>query len=277
MESVDDLVKDYLSSYTSLSTVENKRRYLLPFLHKLASARLPFAEVSAPFIEQHILAEAKAKHWKESTVATAQGELQRFISYAYQQGFLPKELQLRLKVRKRPARAVQHFYSLEECQRIVQASRLAPRYVALAIHLALFNGLRRSDILSAHMDNVRHDGSRVLLYLPLRKGGASSTVVLPQATVDLLPESGRLVPYSASQLRSELVKVERDAGLIAHPLLLHSLRATFITQALDAGVSERDVMLAAGHQRIVTTAYYDQGYKTARLGVSDAVASRILA
>lgn len=36
--------------------------------------------------------------------------------------------------------------------------------------------------------------------------------------------------------------------------------------------SERDVMLAAGHIRLSTTAYYDQGYKAARVGVGDAVA-----
>lgn len=276
MESVDALLEEYLASYMVQSTIENKRRYLLPFLHKLASARMPFAEVSAPFIDQHILDEARGKGWKDSTTASARNELQRFVTYAYKRGLLPEELELRLHVVARP-RAVQHFYSVEECQRILEASKRAPRYVALAIHLALFNGLRRSDIFSAHMDHVRHDGQQVLLHLPLRKGGTSSTVALPQVTVDLLPSDGPLMVYSQAQLRNEFLKVEREAELHAHPLTLHSLRATFITQALDAGVSERDVMLAAGHKRLTTTAYYDQGYKTARLGVSDAVVSRLRA
>lgn len=276
MESVDALLEEYLASYTVLSTIQNKRRYITPLLCKLASARLPFSEVTAAFIDQHILAEAKAKSWKDSTIATARNEIQNFISYAHKRGLLPEELELRLHVVVRP-RAVQHFYSVEECRRILEASKRAPRHVALAIHLALFNGLRRSDIFSAHMDFIRHDGQRVLLHLPLRKGGTSSTVALPQVTVDLLPADGPLMLFSQAQLRNEFLKVERDAELHAHPLTLHSLRATFITQALDAGVSERDVMLAAGHMRITTTAYYDQGYKAARVGVSDAVVSRLQA
>lgn len=270
MESVDQLLEEYLAPYTVRSTVENKRRYILPLLYKLASARLPFSEITASFIDQHIIAEAKAKGWKDSTLRTARNEIQNFISYAHKRGLLPEKLELRVYVSVRP-RAVQHFYSVEECQRILEASKRTPRHVALAIYLALFNGLRRSDIFSSHMDHVRHDGQRILLHLPLRKGGTSSTVVLPQVTVDLLPGAGKLVPCSVTQLRNEFRKVEREAQLIAHPLLLHSLRATFITQALDAGVSERDVMLASGHQRITTTAYYDQGYKTARVGVSEAV------
>lgn len=276
MESVDTLLEEYLASYTVQSTIENKRRYLMPFLHKLASARLPFSGVNAAFIDQHIVDEARGRGWKDSTTASARNELQRFVSYAYKRGLLPEELELRLYVRTQP-RAVQYFYSVEECQRILEASKRAPRHVALAIHLALFNGLRRSDIFSAHMNHIRHDGQRVLLHLPLRKGGTSSTVALPQVTVDLLPADGPLMACSLHQLRNEMLKVEREAELHAHPLTLHSLRATFITQALDAGVSERDVMLAAGHKRLTTTAYYDQGYKAARVGVSDAVVSRLRA
>lgn len=276
MESVDALLEEYLSAYTVISTIQNKRRHILPLLQKLASARLPFEEVTAAFIDQHILAEAKAKGWKESSTAVARNEIQNFITFAYKRGMLPEPLELRLYVKTRP-RAVQYFYSVEECQQILEACKRAPRHVALAIHLALFNGLRRSDIFSAHMDYIRHDGQRVLLHLPLRKGGTSSTVVLPQVTVDLLPASGDLVPCSVTQLRNEMRKIEREAQLFAHPLTLHSLRATFVTQALDAGVSERDVMLASGHKRITTTAYYDQGYKAARVGVSDAVVKRLQA
>lgn len=276
MESVDALLEEYLASYTVQSTIQNKLRYILPLLQKLASARLPFSEVTAAFIDQHILAEAKAKGWKESSTAVARNEIQNFITFAYKRGMLPEPLELRLYVKNQP-RAVQYFYSTEECQRILEACKRAPRHVALAIHLALFNGLRRSDILSAHMDYIRHDGKRVLLHLPWRKGGISSTVALPQVTVDLLPASGKLMPCSRTQLRNELLRVAREAELYAHPLTLHSLRATFITQALDAGVSERDVMLAAGHKRLTTTAYYDQGYKAARVGVSDAVVSRLQA
>ena len=42
----------------------------------------------------------------------------------------------------------------------------------------------------------------------------------------------------------------------------HMLRATFITLALEAGVSVVDVMYSAGHSSLSMVAHYDRGYRS---------------
>lgn len=276
MESVDDLVAEYLSHYKNPRTLANKRRFLDGFLGKLASARLPLAEVTAGFVEQHIRDEARGKGWGKGTIRSAQIELRLFLSRAHIMGFIPTDFTNQLRIAPYPPRTVQYFYSIEESQRILAEAAKASPSANRAVHLALLSGLRRGDIMRGNASHLRKDGELTLLHLPLRKGGAASTISLPEATVKILPARGPFVEFSQDKLYKELRKIGERAGL-AVPLRPHSMRASFITHALDAGVSERDVMLAAGHTRLTTTAYYDQGYKAARVGVSEAVAGRIQA
>ncbi|MFW0183756.1 tyrosine-type recombinase/integrase [Rothia sp. CCM 9417] len=276
MESVDDLLREYLAAYKNPRTLANKRRFLDGFLGKLASARLPLAEVTASFVEQHIRDEARGKGWGEGTVRSAQIELRLFLQRAHVMGFIPDDFTNQLRIAPYPPRTVQYFYSIEESQRILAEAAKASPSANRAVHLALLSGLRRGDIMRAHTSHLRQDGEHTLLHLPLRKGGAASTISLPEATVKTLPTSGPFIEFSQDKLYKEIRKIGERAGLSV-PLRPHSMRASFITHALDAGVSERDVMLAAGHTRLSTTAYYDQGYKAARVGVSEAVAGRIRA
>lgn len=274
MVTVDDLVTDYLSFYTHPKTLHNKRRILESFTAKLAAARLPLAEVTLVFVEQHLADEARSKAWADTTLRSAQIELRAFLRRAYHLGLIPVDFTDQIRIARAPVRTLQRFYSVEESQRILTASQKIGPEAQRAIHLALLSGLRRGEIMAGRGEHLRQDGERTLLHLPHRKNGTASTIALPAATSAILPKSGPFISCSISQLYKLLEKVGEDAGL-DHKLRLHSLRSTFITQALDAGVSERDVMLAAGHKRLTTTAYYDQGYKAARVGASDAVARRL--
>lgn len=276
MESVDALVRDYLSYYKNPRTVANKRRYLDSLLGKLASARLPLSEVTVGFIEQHLADEVRSKKWSDGTLRSAQIEMRLFLRRAYLMGFIPTDFTEQIRIMAYPPRTVQYFYSIEESQRILQEAAKGSPSANRAIHLALLSGLRRGDIMKASASHLRKDGELTLLHLPLRKGGSASTIALPEATVKILPARGKFIEFSQDKLYKEIRKIGEKAGLTV-PLRPHSMRASFITHALDAGVSERDVMLAAGHKRITTTAYYDQGYKAARVGVSDAVVSRLQA
>lgn len=269
-------MRDYLSFYKNPRTIANKRRYLDGFLGKLASARIPLAEVTAGFVQQHLRDEVRNRGWGEGTLRSAQIELRLFLRRAYMVGFIPEDFTHQIRVNAYPPRTVQYFYSIEESQRILAEAAKGSPSAHRAIHLALLSGLRKGDIMQASASHLRKDGELTLLHLPLRKGGVASTIALPEATVKILPAQGKFVEFSQDKLYKEIRKIGERAGLSV-PLRPHSMRASFITHALDAGVSERDVMLAAGHKRITTTAYYDQGYKAARVGVSDAVVSRLQA
>lgn len=273
MKTLEALINAYLSAYHG-KTLANKKAIHARFQGYCSQKNITLENLTTVAIDTYLAHLAESGLAKNS-VRSAGLELRQITKYASENGYLIRPLIGQIRVPAAVPRSVQRWYSVEECQGIISAAQAGPKTALLAIYLALFNGLRREDILSAKVSDTRKDGQATLLHLPRRKGGRSSTVPLPQCTVNLLPDTGRLVPLKPAELYAELNRIGKRAGLDAK-LRPHSLRTTFITQALDAGVSEREVMLSAGHLQLATTAYYDQGYKSARSKAPAAVVDRIM-
>lgn len=146
------------------------------------------------------------------------------------------------------------------------------RFGALVALLA-YNGVRINEALSADVGDYTYQrGHRVLRIT--RKGGRSSTEPLAPPTVRALdryladdhPAAGPLfldrtgthrLPYSTAfaQLR-RLAHVAHIPA--AERISPHSLRHSFVTEALAAGVPLQDVQDAAGHRDPRTTRRYDR-------------------
>ena len=136
------------------------------------------------------------------------------------------------------------------------------------ISLLALNGLRISEALGADIKAMDMDrGHRTLAIV--RKGGKH--VIIPLAprtgrTLDLYIEERTTGPiflgangqrmdrYAADRAVKRLAK---RAG-ITKRISPHSLRHSFITAALDAGVPLRDVQEAASHADPRTTMRYDR-------------------
>jgi integrase len=135
----------------------------------------------------------------------------------------------------------------------------------------VLNGLRVSEavaIAGADLDEAR--GHRLVRIR--RKGGALVDVPLAPRTAAALDELRAVVGSGAPRLfldgrgapldRFDAARVVRRLARradIAHAISPHSLRHTFVTAALDAGVPLRDVQDAAGHADPRTTRRYDRG------------------
>jgi site-specific recombinase XerD len=151
---------------------------------------------------------------------------------------------------------------------LVQARLGSPRDHALISLLAL-NGLRISEALGADIDDLDIDrGHRTLRIV--RKGDKQVTIPLAPRTTRALDlyigqrvtgpiflgaAGGRMDRYAADRTVKRLA---RRAG-ITKRISPHSLRHSFITAALDAGVPLRDVQDAASHADPRTTMRYDRG------------------
>ncbi|MGI9584105.1 MAG: tyrosine-type recombinase/integrase [Acidimicrobiia bacterium] len=154
---------------------------------------------------------------------------------------------------------------------LVQAGLAGPRDHALACLLAL-NGLRVSEALDTNVDDMGLQRGHHTLRVR-RKGG--STVIVP-----LAPRTARTV-YLAIGARSEGPILVTDSGVrmnrhqaarvvrrlakhagIDKTISPHSLRHSFITAALDAGVAMRDVQEAASHADPRTTMRYDRARRS---------------
>ena len=154
---------------------------------------------------------------------------------------------------------------------LVQAGLSGTRDHALACLLAL-NGLRVSEALDADVDDLGLERGHHTLRVS-RKGG--KTVVIP-----LAPRTARTV-YLAVGERNEgpifttdtgermnrhqaarvVRRLAKRAG-IDKKVSPHSLRHSFITAALDAGVALRDVQEAASHADPRTTMRYDRARRS---------------
>jgi integrase/recombinase XerD len=160
--------------------------------------------------------------------------------------------------------------STAERRRLRAAARAAgPRADAL-LTLLLTNGLRISEALAARIEDLTlTDGHRVLRYR--RKGDTRTTAPLTAAVLVALDAviAGRTEgPIFATASGTALDRVAawrrirrlaRRAG-IERPERIspQSMRATFITTALDAGVPLRDVQDSVGHADPRTTRGYDR-------------------
>jgi integrase/recombinase XerD len=136
------------------------------------------------------------------------------------------------------------------------------------ISLLALNGLRVSEATGANIETLGVErGHRTLVVT--RKGGRVVTVPLAPRTaraidlavgervegpVFLAADGRRLDRHGAGRV---VRRVARRAG-IDKPVGPHTLRHAFITAALDAGVSLRDVQEAASHADPRTTMRYDR-------------------
>ena len=152
---------------------------------------------------------------------------------------------------------------------LVQAGLSGGRDHALACLLAL-NGLRISEALGADIESLDVNRGHRTLFIR-RKGGKTATVPLSPRTARALDlyigerEAGpifmnhdgsrRLDRHASARIVRRLAK---RAG-IDKRISPHSLRHSFITAALDAGVPLRDVQEAASHADPRTTMRYDRG------------------
>ena len=150
---------------------------------------------------------------------------------------------------------------------MIQSGIGTHREHALASLLAL-NGLRVSEALNADIEDLGFERGHHVLRI-VRKGGKGAIVPLAPGTARAIRlyigerASGPIFLGSYGQRMDRhaadraVKRIARRAG-ITKKISPHSLRHSFITAALDAGVALRDVQDAASHSDPRTTMRYDR-------------------
>jgi integrase len=136
--------------------------------------------------------------------------------------------------------------------------------------LLALNGLRISEALNADIDDLSTERGHRTLAIVGRGGkrvtiaprtGRALDLYIGERTMGpifLGVEGGRMDRYGADRLVKRLVT---RAGIDTH-ISPHSLRHSFITAALVAGVPLRDVQEAAIHADLRTTMRYDRARRS---------------
>jgi integrase/recombinase XerD len=169
-------------------------------------------------------------------------------------------------------------------ERATAGAGQSARDLALLTLLA-HNGLRIGEALAADAEDLGTERGHRTLRIT-RKGGRRATVVLAPVTVRAIDnyldgrDTGPLFVTAGGRRLDEpaafrmVRRLAKAAGLeYADRLSPHSLRHAFVTLALDAGVSLREVQDAAGHADPRTTRRYDRARHNLDRAASYAVAA----
>jgi integrase/recombinase XerD len=173
-------------------------------------------------------------------------------------------------------------------QRAATGAGQSARDLALLTLLA-HNGLRIGEALTADVEDLDVERGHRTLRITC-KGGRRATVVLAPVTARAIDDylggrgSGPLFVTAGGRRLDEpaafrmVRRIAKAAGLkYADRLSPHSLRHAFVTLALDAGVSLRDVQDAAGHADPRTTRRYDRARHNLDQAATYAVAAYLAA
>ena len=144
-------------------------------------------------------------------------------------------------------------------------------------------GLRVSEACNADITDLRYQGGYEILHV-LGKGAKPADIPLPIPVLRAVRDAiagrssgpilrnradGRMSPSSAARRLRRLA----DKAGIDHPISPHSLRRTFCTTGLVAGVAIRDMQYAMRHADPRTTLRYDMAKANLDRHAAHAVAS----
>lgn len=160
--------------------------------------------------------------------------------------------------------------SRDELRRIIVAANHDGERSAALMHLLALNGLRISEALSRNVEHLDYDQGHRILRLD-RKGGKRTKAPLTPPALRALEAyldgrtTGPLFTTATGKRMDRTAafriirRLAKCAGVpAAAHISPHSLRHSFATAALDAGVPLRDVQDAMGHADPRTTRRYDR-------------------
>ena len=187
----------------------------------------------------------------------------------------------------RPARGrtARPWLGPADTARLLEASRQwSGGELAAHVHLWALSGLRPGEPRGLEVGDLgSHDG-RPTLSVAATKTPGREILLLPEATARILAgaAAGRstgvlLIPPRTGRPWTKATEQSRLALLLEHAGLPHvtayGLRVGFITHALAAGISEREVMISARHTSSAQTARYDRMRDQVERGAGPALAA----
>lgn len=230
----------------------------------LDGMRRPVLELFARYLEED-------RHNSPATVAHHLSIIRGFYSFAEIDGYIDRSPAAHIRM-PRVYRDESRTLGLDrmELGSLIQTARASHVMDAALITLMGMLGLRVSEACAVKIEDYQsiERGHRVLRMVG--KGGKPATIPLPVPVIRALDAaagdrtSGPLllrrksgVPMNRKAAALAVTRLCKQAG-ITKRISPHSLRHSYVTACLDAGVPLRDVQVAARHSDPRITARYDR-------------------
>ena len=266
------LVEEYLeyaenSKSKSAYTCDKSRilRHLLPYFDKIPADR-----ITAQMVDSYKVMRMKQKA-APKTIVLELSNLSHMLKMAIRWRYIERNV-AELVEKPKVVRNSPRFLSQYEIQRMIQGAHGSHIYPLIVT--ALHTGMRKSELLNLKWSDVDFDQGTITVQSKKdwhTKNYKSRVLQLTPVLLDALLE--QLREYRMQEIvcdyvftwKGERIKQDirrsfrtalRSAGLVGSNVTLHTLRHTFASQLVMAGVPLREVQALMGHANYETTLRY---------------------
>ena len=229
--------------------------------------RMPLHKITRPFVFALRDTKILPKHglWLANYLVTV---MRILFAFAHDRGWMEANpLSDRIKKIKVPRRdgPANRPWSADECRAVLER---APSQLAIPIALAMFSGLRKSDVLSTTAAGIR-DGEITVrtskrgrqISVPIHPILASILARRPASDAVQIAVNSYGLPWTESGFNASFRKfrmaLEKD-GVIGRGLTLHGLRHTLGTRLREAGADDRTIADILGQKSMTMARHYSE-------------------
>ena len=232
-----------------------------------------FGDMPITQISQQMLDDYKSSRLKDgasnNTVNHELVNLSHMMKMAIRWGYIDRNIVSTVEKMK-VSKKVMRFLNQDEIRRLIEASR--DSYIYPLIMTALHTGMRKSELFNLMWSDVNFDQQMITVQSKgdwHTKNYRSRTLQLTpvlyevlkvhrQLYLELRIQNDYVFTYQGNRIKTDICAslgtVMKKAGLT--DVTLHTLRHTFASQLVMAGVSLMEVQKLMGHQSFETTLQY---------------------
>jgi len=238
-------------------------RMLAEFYHKTPDL------VSEAELQEYFLHRKNVNRWAPKTMRICYCGIRFFYVHV-----LARDWHILSILRAQNEHRLPAVLSVEEVRSLLAQVKNLPHHVFLSTVYSC--GLRLDE--ARHLEVSDIDSRRMMIHVHRGKGAKDRYVALPQPTLHLLRQywlthrHPRLVfparghkrndahqatqPVAKSSVQSAFRQAKREAGVQKKGVAVHTLRHSYATHLLEAGVNLRVIQRYLGHSRLETTMLY---------------------
>ena len=236
--------------------------------------------ISEEQLRDYFIHRKNDSHWSPSTMRIAYSGIKFFYTYTLQRDWGTLKL-----IRAQAERKLPTVLTIDEVRSILGAVKTPHNRAYFTVVYSC--GLRLHEALHLQVSDI--DGERKLIHVHLGKGAKDRYVPLPDDTLGVLRQywkshrnerwifprigrSGKEGPTATEPMNKETVqgalrRVLKELPALNKPVRVHTLRHSYATHLLEAGVNIRLVQQYLGHASLASTMIYAH---VTRVGHQDA-------
>jgi integrase/recombinase XerD len=225
--------------------------------------------ISEPELQEYFLNRKNVNRWAPKTLRICYGGIRFFYV-----NVLKRDWHIFSILRAQNEHRLPAVLSVEEVRNLLAHLKTSPHHVFLSTVYSC--GLRLNE--ARHLEVADIDSQRMMIHVHRGKGAKDRYVALPQPTLVLLRtywrthKHPRLIfparghkktdaqqasqPVAISSVQDAFRQAKRAAAISKKGVAVHTLRHSYATHLLEAGVNLRVIQRYLGHSRLETTMLY---------------------